>query len=202
MLRYAITDRKLFNGNEEQRQDALVRVAAHWSSEGINFVQIREKDLAAGPLTELSRRVIAAVRIAGSGTKVVVNSRADVAVAVAADGVHLTSTAGELTVSQERRLYEAAGLASPVVTVSCHSLDEVRRAAVQRPDAILFGPVYEKVVGGIVVVPGAGVEALRAACELASPVKVYALGGVTLANAPECVAAGSAGIAAIRLFTT
>lgn len=200
MLRYAITDRRLYRGNEEDRQDALVHTAGRWAAAGINFVQIREKDLPGGVLTELSRRVIAAVRAAGSGTKVLVNSRADIAVAVAADGVHLTSAPGELTVSQVRHLYEAAGLASPVVTVSCHSLDEVRRTSEQGPQAILFGPVFEKSVDGAMVVPGVGLERLRAACEAAGVIKVFALGGVTEQNAGECMASGAAGVAAIRLF--
>jgi thiamine-phosphate pyrophosphorylase len=201
MLRYAITDRKLFDANEEQRQDALVLAARRWAASGVNFVQIREKDLAAGALADLSRRVMAVVRATAGTTKVLVNSRADVAAAVGADGAHLTSAPGELTVSQVRRVYEEAGMASPVVTVSCHSLEEVRRVATQQqPEAILFGPVFEKSVDGAVVVQGVGLERLRAACDAAGPVRVFALGGVTERNAVDCTAAGAAGVAAIRMF--
>ncbi len=200
MLRYAITDRTLFAGNEEQQQDALVVAARQWATDRINFVQIREKDLAAGPLAILCRRILAQVRAAGSETKVLLNARADIAAAVGANGVHLTSSPSELTPEQVRAVYAEAGLPEPLVSVSCHTLDDILRVIEQRPDAILFGPVYEKVAGGAVVVSGAGIGALRAACEAAGPVPVYALGGVTLANAQDCLTAGAAGVAAIRLF--
>jgi thiamine-phosphate pyrophosphorylase len=201
MLRYAITDRAQYSGNEEQRQDALVRDAARWAAQGINFVQIREKDLAAGPLTVLCRRILVEVRGVGTGTKVLVNSRADVAVAVGADGVHLTSSPEELTIAQVKQVYAAAGRPGPVVSISCHTLDDVRHAAEGQPDAILFGPVFEKVAGQRVISTGTGVEHLRSACELSGAVKVFALGGVTPEDVPTCEAAGSAGVAAIRLFS-
>jgi thiamine-phosphate pyrophosphorylase len=82
------------------------------------------------------------------------------------------------------------------VTVSCHKVEEVRQAASDGTDLALFAPVFEKKDR-----PGthpAGLEDLRRASQFGIP--VLALGGITLENAAVCVAAGAAGIAAIRLF--
>jgi thiamine-phosphate pyrophosphorylase len=195
MLLYAITDRSSYGGTEPYRQESLIREARRWASDGIDFIQVREKDLAAGELVGLVRRIVAAVRDAGAGTRVLVNSRLDVAIAAGADGVHLTSGPGELRPEQVRRLFPDA-----VVSVSCHSVEEVARAAGWGVDGILFGPVFGKTVGGVEVVPEVGIEALRLACEAAKGAPVLALGGVTRARAKECAEAGAAGIAGIRLF--
>jgi thiamine-phosphate pyrophosphorylase len=136
----------------------------------------------------------------GGKTKLLVNGRADVAVAAGADGVHLTSRPGELTAEQVRRVFAAAGRGEPVVSASCHTLDEVRGAVAGGVGLVLFGPVFEKRVGGEVVVRGVGMEALRKACEVAGGMPVLALGGVTAENAVACVEAGAAGVAGIRLF--
>jgi thiamine-phosphate pyrophosphorylase len=79
-------------------------------------------------------------------------------------------------------------------------LEEVARAAGFQAEAILFGPVFGKVVDGVEVVPGVGLEGLRAACGVAAGVPVFGLGGVTWDRATECAAAGAAGVAGIRLF--
>jgi thiamine-phosphate pyrophosphorylase len=199
MLRYAITDRAGYGGDEEYRRERVVLEARRWAAEGIEFVQIREKDLQPGELAELTRRVMAAVRAADSesGTKVLVNSRVDVALAAGADGVHLTSAVGELTAGQVRRVFKGA-----VVGVSCHSVEDVERARDAGVELIAFGPVFEKRVGGRSVQRGEGLEALRRACEVAGGVPVLALGGVTMEVARECMEAGAAGVAGIRLFRT
>jgi len=76
----------------------------------------------------------------------------------------------------------------------------VQRARDNHADTILFAPVFEKNIAGETITPGQGLNQLRAACLAASPIPVYALGGVTLENAPACLDAGAAGIAGIRLF--
>ncbi len=200
MLRYAITDRAAYGGSPDYRLDSVVREAARWAAEGIEFIQIREKDLAAGELAELTRRVLAAVRDVGSGTRVLVNSRADIAVATGADGVHLTAAAGQLLPAQVRSIYAAAGRSNPVVSISCHTIEDVRRAAALGVDAILFGPVFGKSVGGLQVLEGQGLERLREACKAAGDTAVYALGGVTEERTSECLATGAAGVAGIRFF--
>jgi thiamine-phosphate pyrophosphorylase len=209
MLRYAITDRASFPGDEATRQTALLEQAAWLASNGIDFLQLREKDLSAADLTHLARQLLTILRTATSPThnsqltthncpKLLINSRADIALATRADGVHLTSAPGSLTPSQVRELYAAADLPSPIVSVSCHTLNEVTRAREDAATLILFGPVFEKVVANQ---EGSGLDLLQSACALAAPTPVLALGGVTLANTTTCLAAGAAGIAAIRLFS-
>lgn len=196
MRRYAITDRSLLPPGDS-RFGTLLRQTAFWAADGFNYIQLREKDLLPGELAELSREMLKTLH--GSRTRLLLNSRLDIAVATAAHGVHLTARAGELTPAQVREVYAAAGLLRPVVSVSCHTLAEVEAAA-EEADLILFAPVFEKTVGGKVVTPGQGLGALRAACVAASPVPVYALGGVTEENAAACLKAGAAGVAGIRLF--
>jgi len=209
MLRYAITDRvRLADASAQQaepaRQAALLAQAERLAAEGIDFLQLREKDLSATALASLARNLLATLRAHNPATRLLINSRADIAVATCADGVHLTSSPNEFTPAQVRALYAAAGLPEPIISLSCHTLAEVTRAASSapenRPTLILFGPVFEKVVGNKLVTAGAGLDLLRAACAAAAPIPVLALGGITRANTDICLDAGAAGVAAIRLF--
>jgi thiamine-phosphate pyrophosphorylase len=197
MLRYAITSRDLFAGDQRYQQAALVEQAVRWASDGINFIQLREKDLPAASLADLARTI---VKKLPATTKLLVNSRLDIAIATAAHGVHLTAAPGELTATQVRYVYAAASLPPPIITISCHTLAEISLARDHRVDAILFSPVFGKTIAGEMVTPGQGLDQLRAACTAAAPTPVYALGGVTLENASSCLQAGAIGIAGIRLF--
>ncbi|MCU1322642.1 MAG: thiamine monophosphate synthase [Acidobacteriaceae bacterium] len=198
MLRYAITHRAEYSGNPNYRLESVVRETAGWGTAGIEFIQLREKDLAASDQIALTRRILDAVR--GTGSRVLVNARVDVAVAAGADGVHLTGSTGELRPKQVREVFREAGLGIPFVSMSCHSVAEVGRAREEAADAVLFGPVFGKAVNGVEVLPGAGLEELRMACAAAAGMPVFALGGVTWQRADECVAAGAVGVAGIRLF--
>ena len=195
MLRYAIT-----SGTEAEPGEGNVSQARVWAFEGLDYVQLREKRLEAGDLVRVARAMVEVFREADARTKLLVNGRADVAVAAGADGVHLTSRPGELTVEQVRRVFAEAGRVAPVVSSSCHTLEDVRRAVDGGVDLVLFGPVFEKRVKGVVVAAGVGMEALQEACEVAAGTPVLALGGVTRADMALCVDAGAAGVAGIRLF--
>ncbi|WP_263368022.1 thiamine phosphate synthase [Edaphobacter bradus] len=202
MLRCAITDRTLWTGGEAEHQAALVRQAALWTQQGIDLIQLREKDLPAEALASLARQVLEAVRAEHAPprpTRLLINSNVEVALAVAAHGVHLTPRPATTPV-EIRRLYAEARLPAPVISISCHTLAEVEQARASQVDAILFAPVFGKTIEGEVVTQAAGLEALKAACLAAAPVPVYALGGVTHENASLCLEAGAAGIAGIRLF--
>jgi thiamine-phosphate pyrophosphorylase len=200
MLRYAITSRALYPGNELEQQAALLREASRWVAEGIDIIQLREKDLPGADIAALARKILQTIAAKASPTIVLINSRPDIALATGAHGVHLTAHPNELTIAQVRSLYDSASRTAPIITVSCHSLEEVHRARVDRADAILFAPVFEKIIAGETITPGQGIDRLRAACLAASPIPVYALGGVTLEKAAACLDAGAAGIAGIRLF--
>jgi thiamine-phosphate pyrophosphorylase len=179
---------------------ALIAQAERLASGGVDFIQLREKDLSAKEVIGLARGMISAIRGTGSRTRLLVNGRVDIALAAGADGVHLPSGDDQLTPAQVRELFEAAGRGLPTVSVSCHDLEEVHRARENGADLILFGPVFEKVVDGKLAVLGTGLEALRSACIAAGEIPVLALGGITAANSAATVATGAAGIAAIRLF--
>jgi len=161
---------------------------------GVDFIQLREKDLSVRDLEVLAAEAVHAVRKAGAQTRLLINSRTDVAIASQADGVHLRST--DVSPQQIRSIHRSLSSAwgpDPVVGVSCHNPEEVKRAAENAASFAVLAPVFEK--------PGshpAGLEMLARACR--ESIRVLALGGVTLENAPACLQAGAAGVAGIRLF--
>jgi thiamine-phosphate pyrophosphorylase len=213
-LLYAITDRRLNADNKADALARLVDLAAVWATNGVSYIQLREKDLSARELVELTRAVIRVVP-KSSAAKILVNGRVDVALAARADGVHLPSGLDALTPEEVRCIFAAAGIAMPpIISVSCHAIEEVNVARLQSPDCILFAPVFEKVIrekkvdlgeeaesqGAASRLPGTGPALLEDACRAATPVPVFALGGVTSENAADCLREGAAGIAAIRLM--
>lgn len=191
MLLYYITDRQQFAGGENDRQQALLQKITEASSCGVDFIQLREKDLSARDLESLAQAVVAIIRKNSHKTRLLINSRSDVAMACSADGVHLR--ADDLSPREVRKIWPQPG---PIVAVSCHSIVDVGRAASEGADFVVFAPVFEKKVNADV--PPTGIETLRKACRLG--IRVLALGGVTLENANECAEAGAAGVAGIRLF--
>jgi thiamine-phosphate pyrophosphorylase len=210
-LLYYITDRKAFPGDEPTRRRRLLDKIAEASSQHVDYIQLREKDL---PTRELEQLAQAALRIIGREqlatdhcpltTALLINSRTDVALATNAAGVHLP--ANDLSPEEVRaiwpeprgsgRLARELAPRNPVISISCHSQQEVLRAEENQATLAVFAPVFEKKDA-----PGAmpaGLEKLRQACQAKIP--VLALGGITPQNAVSCLQAGAAGIAAIRLF--
>jgi len=200
VIRCAITDGARFGNSATARRAGLLADAARWAELGVDFVQLREKSLDAGELVELARAMVDVFHKHGGTTKLLVNGRVDVAIAAGADGVHLTSGASELTAAQVRALFAGVGRGEAAVGVSCHTLADVERAREGGVDLMLGGPVFEKRVGGEIVSEGVGLEALRAACEVAGAMPVLALGGIDEENVAVCLDAGAAGVAGIRLF--
>ncbi len=204
-MRYAITNHaeratEVGADAREARRAQMLYDVARWTAAGIDFVQLREKSLGAGELFLLARETLDALGQPSRRPRLLVNGRPDIAAAAGADGVHLTSRVGELTPAQARQIFAAANLPRCVVSVSCHTIDEVAAARDADADLILLGPVFEKRVGGSVVAPGQGLVQLHRACATAGAVPVLALGGVTSANQDVCLQAGAAGVAGIRLF--
>ncbi len=199
MLRYAITDRRFFPGDERQKQEALLRQAHALAEAGIDFIQLREKDLPAADLLSLALD-LRSVLPAGGKPRLLLNGPADAAARAGADGVHLPGGWTAADLSAARATYHAAGLPVPLLSVSAHSVLEVEAARLAGADLILFGPIFEKRVRGEKVLPGLGLAALAEAVRLAGSTSLLALGGLTPAGVDGCLAAGAAGIAAIRLF--
>ena len=170
---------------------------------GVDAIQLREKDLCARELTDLAMTAAEIIRTAAaankSTTQLLINSRADVALACGADGVHLRSD--DVSAADARAVLMQAGVIRSTIAVSCHTVQEVRSAEGHGADFAVFGPVFGKVG---VESSALGIAGLTQACrERAAakpPMPVLALGGIDLSNARECLEAGAAGIAGIRLF--
>jgi thiamine-phosphate pyrophosphorylase len=153
---------------------------------GIDFIQLREKDLSTAELLGLARSVPEAA------SRLVVNDRVDVAVAAGAGGVHLGGQS--VPPAAVRRIVPAGFL----VGVSCHSVSEVIEAEGAGADYALLGPVFptaSKLKYGSPI----GLDVISSAAGRVR-IPVLALGGVTLERARSCVEAGAAGVAAISLF--
>jgi thiamine-phosphate pyrophosphorylase len=173
---------------------ALLETIRKAAAAGINWIQIREKDLGTLALAELVRLAGFATR--ETGARILVNDRLDVALATGAAGVHL----GEMslpveTVAEWRR---TAGRVEFRIGVSCHSVEAAREADVAGADYIFFGPVFATPSKAEFGAPQ-GIERLGEVCR-AVRIPVLAIGGVMVENAHSCFAAGAAGVAAIRLF--
>ncbi len=197
-LLYYITDRSQFRGGEGFRQRALLDKIAEAASAGVEYIQLREKDLSARALELLARDVVDVVRQHSSSARLLINSRTDVALAVRADGVHLR--AEDISAREVKNVLAGAGnpqtTSSFLIAVSCHVQEDVARAASDGADFAVYAPVFGKSNA-----PGTqpvGLSSLREACKMKIP--VLALGGITIDNAASCLDAGAAGIAGIRIF--
>jgi thiamine-phosphate pyrophosphorylase len=164
-------------------------------SGGVDWIQIREKDLSTRALLDLARKAVSFA--AGKNTKILINDRLDVAHACGAAGVHL---GGESAPVADVVHWCRAGNAPQgfQVGASCHSLQEAVAAEQEGADYLLFGPVFEtpsKLAYG----PPQGLDRLAEIC-LKIRIPVLAIGGIGRENSRDCMNRGAAGIAAIRLF--
>jgi thiamine-phosphate pyrophosphorylase len=176
-----VSDRRRLSGR------TFASLAREAALAGIDWIQVREKDLPGRELRDLVAEVVEAAR--GSSTRVIVNGRADVALAAGAQGVQLPE--GGLPVAEIKRAFP--GL---LVGASRHSVEATRRAADEGADLVVLGPIFST--------PGKedralGLEPLgEASRSIAVP--IYAIGGIDAESAPRALAAGARGLAAIRAF--
>lgn len=170
----------------------VLRLVEAAVSAKIDLIQIREKQLSAKVLYQLSSRAAAITR--GSATKLLVNDRSDIAAACGADGVHLTSS------SLPPEVVRLAFGAEFLIGVSTHSSAEATFARGGGADFVVFGPVFatpsKRQYGEPV-----GLTELRKVTSALAPFPVLALGGVTTENVADCYEAGAAGVAAITMLS-
>jgi thiamine-phosphate pyrophosphorylase len=187
---YVNTDRHATNGRalDAVLSHVLEGAARAGVSPDTVAIQLREKDLEARPLIELARPLRALT--ARYGAALYINDRADVALAVGADGVHLTGTS--LSPS------EIAVIAPTLsIAISAHGPADLERAATGDADIqfAVLGPIFDTPSKRGYGAP-LGLNALGAARAISFP--VLAIGGITVGNCRSCLAAGAAGIACIR----
>jgi len=189
-----VTDRRNLAGASALAGDLQLQKIEQAAKAGVDWIQLREKDLSGRELAAFTGQALAR---AACGSSILVNDRVDVAFASGASGVHL----GEHSLPAEeakRLVRQRCAKKRFIVGVSVHSLEGANQAEQSGADYVIFGPVYatpSKAAFG----PAQGVERLQEICKRAK-IPVLAIGGITLANAGECLALGAAGIAAIRLF--
>ena len=191
-ITYLITSGETATAPATEDFASLLNLLSAAVAAGVSLIQLREKNLSARQLYELTLLAVAITR--GSSTRLLVNERADIARAAGADGVHLP--ARSLDAATVRATFGADFL----IGVSTHSVAEVRAARTAEADFVVFGPVFQSPSKTIYGAP-LGLGKLQAAAAECAPFPVIALGGIDQSGAADCLRAGASGIAAIRLFS-
>jgi thiamine-phosphate pyrophosphorylase len=205
LLCYVTDRRSLAEGTPSQTGEALLRSISVAAAAGVDWIQIREKDLSGEECASLVRGALqlaaepSADRRAES--RIIVNDHLDVAIAERASGVHLGENG--IPAIEAKRLLQISPAAQSLredflVGVSCHSLGAAKSAASDGADYLFFGPVFATPSKANYGAPQ-GLDRLAEVCRSVS-IPILAIGGITLENASLCIASGAAGIAAIRLF--
>lgn len=187
-LIYLITRGATTNDNFPLASERILDLITAAVTAKVSLIQIREKQLNARLLFDLVKRAAAIAK--NSETALLVNDRADVALAANADGVHLT--ANSLSAKVIRQNFPA----SFIVGVSTHSLADVLQAKNDAADFAVFSPIFSTPNKG----EPQGLEKLREICREAREFPVIALGGVDESNFESALTAGARGVAAIRSF--
>jgi thiamine-phosphate pyrophosphorylase len=197
-----VTDRHLLTETAaESAGEILLHKIEAAAAAGLNWIQIREKDLSGRDCAQLALDALQRVARFSAGrtapVKILVNDRLDIALSEGAGGVHLSESG--LPVAEVKRLAKSAGASAEfLIGKSCHSLEAAKSAEGSGADYIFFGPIFATPSKAAFGAPQ-GLERLAAVGRAVS-IPVIAIGGITLANSAACLANGASGIAAIRLF--
>ncbi len=187
-LIYLITEGRATIENFPETKTKILEIIEAAVAAKINLIQIREKNLPARLVFELA--LDAAQITEKSETKLLLNDRADIALAARADGVHLTAR------SLDAEIIRANFPPGFIVGVSTHTLEEAENARRQAADFVTFSPIFSTPEKG----KPQGIENLRAVCERLKLFPVVALGGIDAGNYKIVLENGARGFAAIRFF--
>jgi thiamine-phosphate pyrophosphorylase len=198
LLCYVTDRRSLAAAESMEAHEILLQKIAVAAAAGVDYIQIREKDLPGKECTWLTREAVRLVSPTGKDdrARILVNDRLDAALAAQADGVHLGEQS--LQAQEARRLVKSLRRQDFLIGVSCHSLEAAKAAERGGADYLFFGPVFATPSKTAYGAPQ-GLARLAEVCR-AIAVPVLAIGGITRENAAACFSAGASGIAAIRLF--
>jgi thiamine-phosphate pyrophosphorylase len=190
-LIYLITRGELTPENFRERISETLKIIERAVRSEISLIQIREKQLPAKLVFELARK---AARITtNSDTRLLVNDRADIALAATADGVHLPAN------SLPSETIRANFGENFIIGVSAHSFGEVEKARDEGADFATFSPIFETESKTKYGAPQ-GVAKLREVSENFHEFPIVALGGIDESNYGEALKAGAKGVAAIRFL--
>lgn len=210
-----VTDRSLFRAEPAAGHRILLKKIAAAASAGVDWIQIREKDLSGKEASTLAREALklaadrarddlpgaepsssVSPRVTPTHARILVNDRLDIALAAHAGGVHL----GERSLPPEEalRLLKWLEREDFLIGASCHSPKAAKEAERGGADYLFFGPVFATPSKAAYGAPQ-GLDRLGEVCR-AVTLPVLAIGGITPENAAACLSAGASGIAAIRLF--
>ncbi|MBC7796511.1 MAG: thiamine phosphate synthase [Pyrinomonadaceae bacterium] len=191
---YVITNGEMTDANFSTDSQKILEIVRAAVKSKVSLIQIREKKLSARNVFEITKRAAEIAKNSnGKSTKILVNDRADIALAANADGVHLTSK------SLSAKIIRQNFPQNFVIGTSCHSVEDVEKSEIEGADFATFSPIFEtpsKMKYG----KPQGLEKLREVCETVKNFPVIALGGIDILNFSECLNVGAKGIAAIKLF--
>jgi len=185
-ITYLITRGEATSENFNSARRQILDIIGLAVEECVSMIQIREKQLSAKLLCELTESAVAITR--GRPTKVLVNDRADIALACGADGVHLTAD------SIPSKVIRGVTPKGFLIGSSAHSLEDVNSSIVNGADFVVLAPVYGTPGKGEPL----GLERFAMIIKSTAPFPILALGGVDRANYNDVLSAGASGFAAIR----
>ncbi len=188
---YPILDASVFPAHPDARVAFLTRLGRELASTGLSLLEYRNKT--ASDAEVLADALLLRAALPSGQVRLVMDDRTDVALAAGFDGVHVD--AGDLPPAVARSLFNAAGRVGPIVGTSASTLDALALALREPVDYISFGPIFPTTTKQTAAAPIglAGVRSFRA---LAGPdASLVAAAGITLATAPEILAAGASSVA-------
>lgn len=185
---YLITEGNLTAENFAEHKQRVLELIEIAVKNKISLIQIREKQISSKLVFELAFHAVKITK--NSETKLLVNDRADIALAAKADGVHLTEDSVSADIIRKNFPEKF------IIGVSTHSLESAESAKKKGADFITFSPIFSSPEKG----EPQGLGKLSDICKKLKPFPVLALGGISETNYRSVLQSGANGFAAIRFL--